>query len=101
MFKSKADIKRNMENSERPYSKLQIFDRLYQEWPPAATGELVDFHTVSAVKADLPSEAINNCLVSQVTRVHKIRLRFFHDEANNKIRKVSLYLQGLLTEIQQ
>ena len=49
-----------MENSERQYSKLQIFAMLYQEQPPVATGELVDFHAVSAVKADLPSEAIND-----------------------------------------
>lgn len=102
MFKSKADIKRNTENSERPYSKLQIFDRLYQEWPPAATGELVDFHTVSAVKADLPSEAINNCLVSQVTECTRSAYAFSMMKQTTKSeRKVSPYLQGLLTEIQQ
>lgn len=60
MFKSKAAIKRNMENSEGQYSKLQISDMLYQKRPPVATVELVDFHAASTVKADLPSEAINN-----------------------------------------
>jgi len=49
-----------MENSERQYRKLQTFDTLYQEGPSAATGESVNFHAASAVKADLPPEAIRS-----------------------------------------
>lgn len=60
MFRSKADIESNTENSERQYSKLQIFDTLYQEGPPVATGKLLDFQAASAVKAELPSEAIDD-----------------------------------------
>lgn len=59
-MKSKGDIKRNRENSTRQYSKPQIFDRLYQEQPPVAAREPVDFQAVSTVKADLPSEAIDS-----------------------------------------